>query len=113
MGVIGQEQGVSCYEFRTTGEGYIQIILPGCNPGLAFDAHNLLSAFIGGEIPAHIIEGLQVGVGAFGEPVVSNPKILAKVSFISTETKEFGLIKLDNLQMTAPKTNGINIKTHE
>lgn len=86
-GKIGDELGVSCYQFIQQGN-YYNIVLSSIYDGFLHDLIWFLNDFKVGNIPAFLIEAEQVGVGNYGEPVVKNIKIIKQLSWVDLVDKK-------------------------
>jgi len=68
LGKIRDELGVSCYKAVKNEDTY-QIILPSLDAGCLYDLLNFIEDARKGEFPIYLIEGNEVGIGSYGEPV--------------------------------------------
>lgn len=94
LGKIRDELGVSCYKAVKTNETY-QIILPSLDDGCLYDLLHFIQDSKNGEIPIYLIDGDEVGIGTYGEPVLKNITIIKElkiVEFVDPKPK----FKMDN-----------------
>lgn len=54
----------------------------------------LTDEFAGGEIPLYLIEGNQVGIGNYGEPVVKDIKIIKRLNIVELSVP-LPMLKMD------------------
>lgn len=80
-GKIGEEIGVSCYEFIKQNKNY-KIILSSISTGFLYDLIRFLNDVETEQIPVYLIEAEQVGLGNYGEPVVKNIEIVRQLNYI-------------------------------
>jgi hypothetical protein len=83
-GVVRHEDGVSCYEF-VEQNGQFKIILPSFDTGPIFDLNNFIWRVERDEIPVYIVEGEQISLGTYGEPVIKDVKIVTKLKVIELQ----------------------------
>jgi len=99
LGVVAREEGVSCYEC-IEHEGVFKIVVPSLCNGVLFDLSGFLYRLEKGETPCYLVEGRQVGVGNYGEPVIRNVKIIHKLKLVEL-AKPAPVVKMDptNVQL--------------
>lgn len=74
--IIGQELGVSVYDTVLMTDGW-HIILP---KPITHRGIHTLNILINDKRPVYILSGEEIGMGADGEPLLKNPKILLEIT---------------------------------
>lgn len=75
-GKVGEEIGVSCYDAIKYDDGTIKIIMP----SLKYSCCVSLSGLI--DRPAFEVEGIMIGEGSDGEPLLAEARIVKKLGII-------------------------------
>lgn len=79
LGMIREEAGVSVFECIEDNSGCFRIVLPSMDSGPLYDLVNFIEDFKEKKIPCYLVQGVRVGNGTYGEPVIVKVKILSKL----------------------------------
>ena len=80
LGVVGFEEGVSCYNTIKDSNDCYRIILPSFSSGCIEDLSYFIDMLNNNETICYLIKATQVGLGTYGEPIVKNVNIIGKLT---------------------------------
>jgi len=81
LGVVAKELGVSCYH-AVEDNGTYKIVVPSLCLGSLYDLIGFISDAQDNDVPIYLIEGNEVGVGNYGEPVVKDVLLVSQLKIM-------------------------------
>jgi hypothetical protein len=97
-GLVGHEEGVSCYNCINSKDGIFRVVVPSMCAGAIYDLQNFLHKLENGNIPVYLLRATKIGTGTYGEPVVNNITVLYELTLKEFANPKFKLDK-HNIQL--------------